>query len=184
MHRITVALLGLALAVPIAYGTYAARLNYQGYCFAQEKYLTDDEKLRVAIAHELKRYPPSVEYHKPPLGKETIALGYYAQPLKPIYYHDVDEFLALNPGCCELKLKRSVEEPVLLFREWVTGAVTSFARITYQVRFSDKENSLQAIEHTVYPPLSNCGVPFPQPDMLFMDDLYFYYLAFTNRGTQ
>ena len=178
MRSITIALLGFVLVASSGYGVYVARLNYQGYCFAQEKYLTDDEKLRVAIADELRLYPPIVEVRKNGLNDG------YLKPKQPIYYRDVDEFLALNPGCCTLRLKRSPEEPVLLFREWVTGAVTSFARITYQVRFLDKDNTPKTLEHTVYPPLSNCGVPFPRPDMLFMDDLYFYYLAFTNRGTQ
>lgn len=181
MRKVNRVALGITLILPIAYGVYVARMNYQGYCIAQGRQLTDEEKLRVAIAYELKQYPPAVDYHKPPPEKQNVAAGYFLKPINPIYYRDVDEFLAVNPGCCQLKLKRSVDQPVLLFRERASGAVTSFARITYKVRFLDKDNNAQAIEHTTYPALSNCGVPFNEPDMLFMSDLLFYYLALMNR---
>jgi cbb3-type cytochrome oxidase subunit 3 len=178
MRHLLRILLVLAFSIFVIYCAYFAYMNHKGYCFAQEKYLTDDEKIRVAIAHEIRRYPRTERY------TDSGLLVEYLPPQNLIPYRDVDEFLTINPNCCQLRKKRNSEQPVLLFREWTTGAVTSFASIAYQDRFLDEESNSKIILRTAYPALSNCGVPFSADlqRMLFMDDLYFYYLAFTKRG--
>jgi len=37
------------LSLPLAYLTYLGGMNYSGYCFAENRYLTFDEKIRIVF---------------------------------------------------------------------------------------------------------------------------------------
>ena len=98
MHRLKLALIWVSLAAVLAYVAYLgylARLNYTGYCHAEGKYLTDGEKIRMAVADELKRYPPAISSAYVGGKKLPIAAN-------PIHYQDVNDFLRLNPACCSV----------------------------------------------------------------------------------
>lgn len=157
MRRLKWALLWLVLGSAVGYGVYIARLSYSGYCFAEGRYLSDAEKVRVAVADVLKKYPPSVELRKHHPDAKIVG---YLPPEKPIFYRDVDEFLALNPGCCAITLRRKeLEDSGARFEDKLTGTVSSFVGMDYWVLYWDDDNKEQAIKTEGYLPLSNCGKP-------------------------
>lgn len=49
MRRLKLRLAVIVVAPALIYGAYIARLSYPGYCFAQEKYLSDDEYIGGAL---------------------------------------------------------------------------------------------------------------------------------------
>lgn len=136
---------------------FKAGMNYAGYCFAEGRVLSDEEKIRAVIKHVLQKYPPAVI--STPVGHGWTV----SAPLQPIHYKDVDEFLATNPGCCELTQTRSPEEGVgFTFMERLKGTASSFARIDYQVRYWDNGALKSALSKNHFA-ASNCGEPQQEP---------------------
>lgn len=148
-------LLILVLISGFAYGVYLALLSYAGYCHAVGKYLTDDEKIRVALVDLLKKYPPSVilRKHHP----DATVLG-YLPPENPIYYRDVDEFLALNPDCCKVNpTEKFMEGGTLTLVEKLTGTATSVIEANYLVRYRREDGKEGSIKTTGYLHITSCG---------------------------
>jgi len=146
-----VTVLVVVLVVALRMG-FSAGMRYAGYCFEEQKTLSDNEKIRAVVSNVLKKYPPAVIRTPVDNGWRVSA------PDKPIYYKDVDEFLALNPGCCELTETRGPEEGGPYFMERLTGTVSGYARIDYLVRYRENDvvKSVQSKNHL---PISNCGKP-------------------------
>lgn len=154
---------------------YIGRMNYAGYCFSEGKYLTDEEKVRVAVADVLKLYPPPVI--RTPVEPDVWKLSY---PERPIYYRDVDEFLALNPSCCAISQVRNEHEGYRLgLLEKSSGKVTRFVDMNYAVRYFDAENKMQSIAVKGYLSISNCGKPVRWWEPL-QSDLDFIYNLITH----
>jgi hypothetical protein len=64
-----IAWLGLtALCLLIVGAIYIGALNYRGYCFAQNKYLKEDEKIRIALQDVLKNFPIDLYWKRSPDG--------------------------------------------------------------------------------------------------------------------
>ena len=100
---ILAALLLAGLSV-VLLGSYRGYKNYNGYCFQQDRYLSDGEKIRSAI---------------------QFAMAVDAAGENHIPYVSVDEFLAENPNCCSLNRSSSAAyTPSLLDR-----SIRNFERI-------------------------------------------------------
>jgi hypothetical protein len=160
MRRLIPWLLILALMSGLAYLGYLARLTYTGYCHAADKYLTDEEKIRVALGDLLKKYPPSVV--RKPLRENVWSIS---APENPIYYRDVDEFLSLNPDCCKFTPPAVFRESDGRFTlvERLTGVATNLIEVKYWVRYLDKGNTMRAIKTTGYLYITSCGTPGDPP---------------------
>lgn len=137
--------------------SFFAGMSYAGYCFPEGKVLSDQEKIRAVVRNVLKKYPPAV-IRTPIDGGWSLS-----SPDKPIYYKDVDEFLALNPDCCELTQMRNLEEGVgFTFMERLKGTASSFARINYQVRYRE-DGAVKSVLSKNHFAISNCGEPQQEP---------------------
>lgn len=159
MRRLKFGLIFLILGLAIAYGFYLIRLTNAGYCFAAEKYLTDEEKIRVALVDLLKKYPPSIV--KKLLRPDVSSMS---APKNPIYYHDVDEFLSLNPDCCKVRFHTFAEpemhpKEMPPFIDILMGTATRVIEVTYLVRFRDEHDAEQSVKTTDYLHITNCGTP-------------------------
>ncbi|MDP3251151.1 MAG: hypothetical protein Q8M77_04500 [Hydrogenophaga sp.] len=148
-------LMGVMILVPALYIANTARLNYQGYCVSERKYLSDEEKIRVAAASILAQYPPAVILRKIRDG----AIEQYTPPEQPIYYRNIDEFIALNAGCCKIIPKFSSDDRLPNLLERGTGTIYGIADITYQVRYLDNSELMQVTQARTRLPVSNCGLP-------------------------
>ncbi len=67
-------------------------LNYSGFCFKEMRYISDEEKIRNAIAVVNKIGGATY------IGKD----GFPDKYREIIPYEDVDDFLDKNPKCCEI----------------------------------------------------------------------------------
>ena len=166
MHRLKLLLIWATFAAVLGYGVYLGYLGWlttNGYCHAQGKYLTDDEKIRVALVDLLSKYPPAVV-----LGKhhpDAKVLGYLS-PQNPIHYRDVDDFLSLNPDCCivgstsgEPRVTNPEDIGPANLIETLMGTATRAIEVTYLVRFKDANDVAQSIRTTGWLHISNCGTP-------------------------
>jgi hypothetical protein len=160
VRRLKLGLMWLALAVVIGYGAYLAylaRLTYTGYCHAAEKYLTDDEKIRVALVDLLKKYPPAVI--RTAVEPNVFSMS---TPNTPIFYRNVNDFLFQNPNCCNVLFHtfpvpdtRPEAMPTLI--AVLTGTATRVVEVTYQTRFKDAQGAEQTIMTKGYLHINNCG---------------------------
>ena len=166
MHRLKLVLMWIAFAAVLGYGVYLGYLGWlttKGYCHAEEKYLTDDEKIRVALVDLLSKYPPAVV-----LGKhhpDAKLLGYLS-PQNPVPYRDVDDFLSLNPDCCKVRSVTYPEPGVPPecigshdLVDTLMGVATCTVEASYLVRFKDEHKTVQSIKTTGWLHISNCGTP-------------------------
>jgi hypothetical protein len=155
-RRLKRALLCIVLGAVIVYGIYQghlARLTNTGYCHASEKYLTDEEKIRVALADLLKKYPP-------PVIQKQIEPNVWHQsfPNNPIYYRNTDEFLSLNQNCCKVfPTEKFMEGGALTLVEKLTGTATSIVEVNYLVRYRREDGNAHAIKATSRLHITNCG---------------------------
>lgn len=172
MRRAKLTLIYIALGLLIACGAYLGnliRLNYLGYCLEAGRYLTDEEKIRMAVTDVLKRYPPAV--YPALVGTEKLRIG--RPPVSPIHYLDVDDFLRLNPTCCSVSFMYRGSESIELRFLWrVAGAPSSFVNINYLVRYLNENNDPQSEKAKTIVPISNCGKPVHWWDPLH-SDLFF-----------
>jgi hypothetical protein len=87
------------------YVSWKATLNLKGYCKRTHQYLTDDEKLNIAINKVLASYPPFVG-----MLIETEDGDYSigrVKPEQPNMYGSVEELFEVNPGCCKMDIDES-----------------------------------------------------------------------------
>ena len=140
------------------YGFYIATLNYAGYCLAEDKYLSDTEKILKAVEATLKNYsPPRLIGYRQDLQRD----GQVPQPPgQVIHYRSVEEFYSINPECCAVSpvvAYKGSESYGAEFREKVTGTISGFVYMNYSVRYTDTNAVVQTLKTTNYLPISNCG---------------------------
>ena len=158
MRRVKLATIFIGLCSLLAIGTYSAYWMQSidaGYCHADERFLSDEEKVRAAVTNLLKSYPPAVI--ETPIAP---GLSSWDFPERPIAYRDVNEFMSLNPDCCKLKPTEAYTEgtKVSLF-EKLTGTATSVVEASYLVHYRDRENVQHSIKTLEYLHITNCGAP-------------------------
>lgn len=157
-HRLIWTAIIVVFAFLFGFGLYVAKLNYAGYCFAEDKYLSDAEKIRKAVEATLKNYPPSnlIGYRHDLQRDDQVP-----QPAgQVIHYSSVDEFYSLNPECCAVSpvvAYKGSESYGAEFREKVTGTISGFVYMNYSVRYKDTNAVVQSIKVVSYLPISNCG---------------------------
>lgn len=165
MRSLKLGLMWILFAAVLGCGVYLGYLGWlttRGYCHAEGKYLTDEEKIRVALVDLLRKYPPAVV-------DKTVTAGQgrgRSAPVNPVRYRNVDEFLFLNPDCCKV---RSVTYPELDVSpecigshdlvDTLMGVATCAIEVTYLVRFKDEHEAVQSIKTTGWLHISNCGNP-------------------------
>ncbi len=122
-----------------------ASLNYSGFCIAQGRYLSDDEKIRAVIS-----------YHN---NRDTLPVG--THNYQQISYRSVEEFLAKNPNCCAVDPGVPVGIPPDSFFNRVIGLDSNKPVIVnYKMMYIDDHGirSSQSIKFENV--LTNCGKVF------------------------
>ena len=150
------------LALPLAYCTRIAAINYSGYCFEQGRYLSDDERIREGIAsivvlhYPLTRFVPD---EMPSAGRPRgNGRGIEITKDQLILYRDAEEFVAINPGCCNFG-RRGLYGEVGESDLWtkVTGYSAGFFNAKYQIRYRDSKGHIQSSWTGITFHLQNCG---------------------------
>jgi hypothetical protein len=133
-------------------------LNYIGFCFEKRLFLSDEEKISIAIRDTLSSYPPVVLEYVEKDGRLFRTGGHI--PANPIYYKDVDEFISENPDCCKVtqKMERTGYPIRLEYR--LLGRANTFVEIKYKVKYIDANGIERSQMTTEYIAISNCGHPW------------------------
>ncbi len=158
MQRLLVWLGLLILCIFSVYVIYIGTMNYKGYCFAQSKYLNEDEKIRVAVQDDLKKYPTNLYWKRQADGSVLK----FVKPVQTIPYQDTNEFLKLNPQCCAISSVAGHAQGELHgsgFETKVTGVVSSFVAMNYLIRYTEMFNVVDVFVMKQDIPISNCGKP-------------------------
>lgn len=108
-------------------------LNLSGFCFSQLRYLSDEQKIRMAI-ERLTSVNPSPELRPRTRGVVLSDKKYshYRQVLRT--YDSVEDFMQKNPNCCALVPKQeSFSEDFIYPTFWdkITGAYNYGIRYRY-----------------------------------------------------
>jgi hypothetical protein len=131
-----------SLSVIAAWST----LNYRGYCFAEERYLTDQELTKIAVMDVFQSHAAFYRYKSGRTETGTL-----------ISYRNVDEFEELNRGCCKLtNYGKEGFTPSLSRR--LAGYFRTFVHVNYMKERPFKNLSVPS-QNDVYIAISNCGRP-------------------------
>jgi len=145
---------GLIL-VAIAIGRFS--LNYSGYCFEEHRFLSNEEKISIAIRDVFGTYPPNLIEYGENLG-EVIVIGGHT-PAHPIYYKDIDTFRAENTDCCRLtqRMERTKSKFPIQLGSRLSGDANTFVEVIYKLKYIDESGVERSQIHIEYVAISNCG---------------------------
>ena len=142
-------------------------LNCLGFCFDKMRFLSDDEKIRIAISHVLKQYEYDkviIDIGQVPRGEKDnpFESGSKVFPIYPIPYRDEAEFLQFNPNCCYVTLKHKSKNYdgsayEIGFWEFVLGKKTSIVVVHYVFNYRDAKGNVQAKDADWFAGMDNCG---------------------------
>lgn len=144
-----------SLLLMISVGMLA--LNYSGYCFKQGRYLSRDEVIYSAVERLLEvHYSPYTRRYSVVDGKRILE-----QPKEKnrIYYQSVEEFLKLNPNCCELERFSKARRWQSNLKKILQGRYLTKVKIKYKVRYLDDAGEIKSYVHPIpyYNIVRNCG---------------------------
>jgi hypothetical protein len=149
-QRLLIAVTLIVSATLLTTIVWRSAWNYAGYCRSQQRFLSADEKIGIAIDDVLQTYPPPVRI---PPGSQSMA-----RPARPIPYSSAREFTARNPDCCAIVQQLpGGYAPSVTAR--ILGKFASFVRLEFRVRyFAVGGEEEQLVEKHVA--ISNCGRPW------------------------
>ncbi|MGL4619759.1 hypothetical protein [Chroococcidiopsis sp.] len=120
-------------------------LNYSGFCFAEMRYLSNEEKIRAVFDYQNSR--------------NRLPLDNLPDP-KHIKYKSFDEHIALYPECCSVNPGSPYEVPPTNFLDRIFGYDSGdVVVINFQVRYLDENGSLKTVSNRFDNYLQNCGKP-------------------------
>lgn len=120
-------------------------LNYSGFCFAEKRYLSDEDKIRAEFDYQNSR--------------NTLPLDNFPDP-KHIKYKSFDEYIALYPKCCAVNPGGPYEVAPAKFLDRILGYNSGdVVVINFQVRYLDENGSLKTVENRFENYSHNCGKP-------------------------
>jgi hypothetical protein len=149
-HIIVLLVLGL-LGVPLLNLIYGGIMNYSGYCFAENRYLTADEKIRITFNHINSKPKTTIRIGE---GSNSVVKSFERIP-----YSSFEEYVKQNPDCCSVGKKVFSDLPPPDFFDRISGYNSEkIVVLNYKSNYFDTEiNSLNAVEFTFYYVLTNCG---------------------------
>ena len=120
-------------------------LNYSGFCFAEKRYLSNEEKIRAEFDYQNSR--------------DVLPIANFPDP-KHIKYKSFDEYIALYPECCPDNPGGPYEVPPAKFLDRILGYNSGdVVVINFQVRYLDENDSLKTVENRFENYSRNCGKP-------------------------
>jgi hypothetical protein len=141
----------LALLLLLAWPVPLGALNYVGFCVPEDRFLSDDERIRKAV-DRVNHYGLIVLDH-------ALPGDVHGGQITQIPYQNVDDFLAQNQGCCHFGVpdypRDSAPPPPMLDR--LMGGYLGYVEINYMVRYLDDHNTQQATKKRWYVTMGNCG---------------------------
>lgn len=145
---------GGLLLIPFVY----FGLNYSGFCFAQMRYLSDEEKIRAEFDFQNNRDTlPLDNAPNPEHVKDKSFDGYNLAHIK---YKSFDEHIALYPECCSVNPGGPYEVSQANFFDRIFGYNSGDVVVIYfHARYLDENGKIETVENRFENYSRNCGGP-------------------------
>ena len=136
----------ILIGIPLTVLNVYFGLNYSGFCFAKMRYLSDEEKIKLAF-NSLNN-----------AEKLRIRIGDEMQDSKFIKYESFEKYIKENPDCCAVNLPGGVEALPDSFLTRILGLHSGDGiRIKFKVRYLDESGLQKSQEINSGIALQNCG---------------------------
>ncbi len=147
---------GVPALLAIGFSVWWMGMNYNGYCHAEGRYLSDEEKINSAVQFVLDRYPPTISKQIEVNDNGVVQKrDYWYAPEKPVMYKDINDFKLINPECCRFSFRTGEgRAPSVIDR--ITGYVSSYVIVSYKVRYIEEHSEKYAMDGTAVA-IKNCG---------------------------
>ncbi|MFN6571546.1 hypothetical protein [Dendronalium sp. ChiSLP03b] len=123
IHRSFLLIILLLIGLLSTILTIYFSLNYSGFCFAKLRYLSDEEKIKLAF--------DSLNSAE----KLSIQIAGERQDRKFIKYKSFDEYIKENPDCCVINPPGGSDLPLPEYLERIFGYHSgNYVRINFKVR--------------------------------------------------
>ena len=131
-------------------------LNYSGFCFAEMRYLSNEEKIRAEFDYQNSR--DTLPLDSPPDPKQVKDKSFDGYNLAHIKYKSFDEYIALYPECCSVNPGGPYEVSPTEFLDRIFGYNSGdVVVINFQVRYLDENGSLKTVENRFENYSPNCA---------------------------
>jgi hypothetical protein len=136
--------------------------NYFGFCFSQFRFLSDKEKINIAVTDILVGYPKRGYVHEQLNTKNGVPQWNTVNtwPENTISYRNIDEFFELNSSCCQVTTNYIAiggDGDTVGCLNRLTGFKSSIISIRYLLRYRDNYGTIQSKLIEIFPGISNCG---------------------------
>jgi hypothetical protein len=159
----------LVILINSAFFVPKTMLISSGYCWEEERYLSNQEKFDIVALAIINEREPVTPYRV----NSFSGRAYLPENIKPYRYADLEEFRILNPNSCELVnwIPGREGKIGLSLPSKQDGRLTALVRIIYIYAF-DRRNNDRPIYAERHFGISNCG-HLLTPEAV--DDLYVSY---------
>jgi len=154
IDRILLLAIFIFIGFPLTILSIFYSLNYSGFCFPKMRYLSDEEKLKIAFNYNNRE------------DKLFVHGGGIAKSYEHIKYASFDEYIKENPDCCSInygepyKIARSSFIPESSFLDRISGlGFRDLTVINFKVRYLDENGNQRVQEVRLGNTLRNCGRP-------------------------
>jgi len=163
----------LVIILPMAYWYF--NLPPEGFCQAENRRLTDQERIEKVVTEVLKNYPQVTHGETVPKSEFDFADGEWwlpsgkadggghkmKSPSHPEPYKDIKEFFELNPDCCYItqSYRSKIAELSGSISDWdrITGKYAAIVVVKWKLRYWDGDGLAQAKEYEWGLTEDNCG---------------------------
>ena len=125
-------------------------LSFSGFCFAQKRFMSDDEYVAAAI-RQIMRQPLQAIVIR---GAEEVGYKY----VHPIPYRDVADFRAANPDCCQFVGHNSgLQDGHVYVWDQLQGRAARSVYLKYTINYLDDQGQRQSALLEAELAIGNCG---------------------------
>lgn len=133
-----------------------AALNYSGFCMAEGRWLSDEERIRIGLPDSKLLLGGQGNVSITDNGKQSGKwMG--SEMVEIIPYANIEDFIQRNQNCCEVDRNLSGDFPPVSWIDVVLGRFATKIRKTYTVHYIDKTQTHRTQEIKSEFIQTNCG---------------------------
>jgi hypothetical protein len=121
-----------ALLIVFVPAAWWSGMNYAGYCHRENRFLSDQEFIDIAVELALQRYPFTVPIYENVNGEKRMVD--IRMPANSIRYANTEEFWRENPNCCALVDEVPAEKLSIGKLDRLLGSVATFVVVKLKLK--------------------------------------------------
>ena len=143
----------LFVLVALLCGGAALILNFNGYCYAESKFISAQEMFDISIAATLAQSRTTIRHRAPERTTyKTVEL---------LRYPDRESFLKSNPNCCALvPFNKGDAAPYVSLSQRIFGYAAGLVKVDYSAAYLDDDRTEKKTPMVTYYVVTNCGRPW------------------------